>query len=130
MFDMITTSMNSSDGLLFINNTNVAGGLNSFDNKKEHSSNNNTGLGFNSLNQISEGSFNTAYGSEAGKSLTTGSNNVAIGYQSLMNNKNSRHNICIGTDGVGLSVNSDFNFLLGLDDDHILLKGILGPKHQ
>jgi len=130
IFDMITTSMNSSDGLLFINNTNVAGGLNSFDNKKEHSSNNNTGLGFNSLNQISEGSFNTAYGSEAGKSLTTGSNNVAIGYQSLMNNKNSRHNICIGTDGVGLSVNSDFNFLLGLDDDHILLKGILGPNNE
>jgi hypothetical protein len=129
-FDLVKSSMNSGDGLIYIDSNNTVGGLDSFIKKTEHDSDNNTGFGFSSLKEINTGSNNSSFGSEAGKSLTSGSNNVAIGYKSLLNNKTNRHNVCIGTDGIGSNIDSDFNLLIGTNDEHILMRGVLGPNNE
>lgn len=127
-FEVIRSPKNSADGLLFTDRNNVAGGVDSFSDKAADStSTENTGIGFESLKDITTGSENTFYGSKSGKSITSGNNNVGIGYGVLQNLKNNNHNICIGTNELGKNVDSDYNFLLGMDDDHILLKGVLGP---
>lgn len=130
-FEVIRSPNNSSDGLLFTDRNNVAGGVDSFSNKATDStSSENTGIGFESLKDVTTGSENTFYGSKSGKSITTGNNNIGLGYGCLLNNKTNHHNICIGTNELGSSVATDYNFLLGVDDDHILMRGILGPEND
>jgi len=130
-FEVIRSPNNSVDGLLFTDRNNVAGGVDSFSNKATDStSSENTGIGFESLKDITTGSENTFYGSKSGKSITTGNNNIGLGYGCLLNNKTNHHNICIGTNELGSSVATDYNFLLGVDDDHILMRGTLGPEND
>ena len=130
-FEVIRSPKNSADGLLFTDRNNVAGGIDSFSDKANDStSTENTGIGFESLKDITTGSENTFYGSKSGKSITSGNNNVGIGYGCLLNNKTNRHNICIGTNELGSDVATDYNFLLGMDDDHILMRGVLGPEND
>jgi len=130
-FEVIRSPNNSVDGLLFTDRNNVAGGVDSFSNKATDStSSENTGIGFESLKDVTTGSENTFYGSKSGKSITTGNNNIGLGYGCLLNNKTNHHNICIGTNELGSDVATDYNFLLGIDDDHILMKGVLGPEND
>jgi len=127
-FDLVRSEYNTSDGLLFVSNTNTFGGLDSFNDKYDVSCDNNAGLGFESLRNVSSGSKNTAYGSGAGKSISTGSYNTAVGYKAMSANQVGNHNIVICTNGAGSEIKSDYNFILGMDDSNILLRGVLGPE--
>lgn len=129
-FDLVRSPSNSIDGFLFIDDDNTFGGFNSFDNKSDVQCEHNTGVGFESSKDITTGSKNTLYGSQAGKALTTGSNNLAIGYGSLNKSTTNSYNVCVGTDSMGSNINSDYNFLLGVNDDLVLMSGVLGPNNS
>ena len=57
---------------------------------------NNTGLGYTCLNNITSGSQNTAMGQQAGQSLQNGASNCAIGYLSLPNCTSGSSNVAVG----------------------------------
>ena len=57
-------------------------------------------IGFNSMQQITSGSFNTAIGDQAGYSATTGSNNISIGYNAQPSALNASNQITLGNTSI------------------------------
>lgn len=96
--------------------------------------NNNTGIGFETLPSFTTGNYNSAFGYQSLNSLTTGSSNTALGYQSLTtlisgdlntsigwgalaqnisDNNNTAIGYASGFNLVGNGTNSDFNIFVG-----------------
>ena len=76
-------------------------------------SNNNTALGYNALNDITTGEKNVGIGSGAGQTLTTAEKSVYIGYFAGGNaDTNATNNVCIGN-SAGYATSSQYSVYIG-----------------
>jgi hypothetical protein len=76
---------------------NTAVGATALEGSSSTTGDNNTAVGYGSLNDITDGEKNVALGVASAALLTTGDNNIAIGYQALFYNTTESSNIAIGS---------------------------------
>lgn len=91
-----------------INSGNFTLGGGSFNNGS-----NNTGLGYNSLNDITTGSHNIGIGSHSLAGNTAGNYNIAIGSFSLETNTTGNYNISIGSESLYSNTSGSSNLAMG-----------------
>ena len=75
--------------------------------------NNNTGVGLNSLVDITTGYRNTGTGAWSLYEATTGHSNVAVGYASQQNSTSGLYNTAVGSDSLYANVQGDNNTSIG-----------------
>ena len=135
VFDISLNKYDSTSNLLFTdeNQNTLAGFESSKDRHNLISSFGNTSIGYKSLHNIdvASGSYNVAVGVNALSGIVNGSYNVGLGINNLTNLSNTdiSHNIVISSSGIS-NVDSDYNFLLGVNDNLVLLSGVLGPSNN
>jgi hypothetical protein len=79
----------------------------------EAGGNNNTAVGYESLNANTTGDFNTAVGSGALDANTTASNNTAVGYQALYANTTAVDNVAVGYTAGSTQTTAKANCFIG-----------------
>ena len=77
-----------------------------------HMASNNTGIGYNALNDLTNGYGNVAVGSLALTKDTTGHTNLAMGYYAMANNTTGNDNVALGYEAL-INNNSDQNVAIG-----------------
>ncbi len=75
----------------------------------------NTGVGSESLQNITSGNRNTAIGFDAMQSMTTGSYNIAIGHLALNHSTSSQNNVAIGPYALDFNTIGTNNIAIGND---------------
>jgi hypothetical protein len=75
----------------------------------------NTALGVNSLNSVTNGGENVAVGNYTLSANTTGSYNTAVGYRALQANTSGTNNVSVGMDGLYSNTTGHDNTTMGIE---------------
>jgi len=100
-------------------NTNAAGdrnvgiGTSSLQCNSYAGGNNNTGVGFETLTDVTSGNYNTALGVSSGTAITSGSSNTAIGYQASLAVLTGGNNVSLGALAGGTLSTGSNNIYIG-----------------
>ncbi|MEZ4805385.1 MAG: tail fiber domain-containing protein [Bacteroidia bacterium] len=76
---------------------------------------NNTGFGYNSLQENTIGQYNTAVGSTSLTENTTGTDNTAIGALAMESNTIGKYNTAIGVQALGENIDGGYNTAVGME---------------
>jgi len=79
--------------------------------------NNNTAVGYESLREITTGSWNIAVGMHALRVNSTGNDNVALGSQTLMHNTTANGNVALGRSALYNVTTGSYNTAIGFEAD-------------
>ena len=93
-------STNTAFGTRAVNDSSVSG-------------TNNTGIGYQALQDLTSGTVNTGIGFNALNSNTTGHSNVGVGYNAGFGNATGAHNVAIGTSALDTVANTSQNVAVG-----------------
>jgi len=104
-------AINGTDRFKLLSNDNVGLGTNSL--SSITSASNNIGIGANSLKSTTSGVYNIAIGTSTLNSVINGSHNIAIGANSLYNTTTGIYNIAIGSMAMSINNTGSFNSALG-----------------
>lgn len=73
----------------------------------------NTGIGYQAMRSISNGTGNTGVGTSVMNNTSSGSNNTAIGYSALSSNLTGGANVATGRSALGLNTSGSYNTAVG-----------------